>query len=39
MRRGELDTLYCGENKDFIAEWRPAGPILTTRAYAGPYRN
>jgi hypothetical protein len=39
MRRGELDALYCGESKDFIAEWRRADPLLTTRAYADPYRN
>jgi hypothetical protein len=32
MRRGELDALYCGESKDFIAEWRRADPLLTTRA-------
>jgi len=27
MRRGALDTLYCGENNDFIAECERADPI------------
>jgi hypothetical protein len=28
MRRGELDTLYCGETNDFIAECERADSIL-----------
>ena len=32
MRRGELATLYCGENNDFIAECDRADPILSVRA-------
>jgi hypothetical protein len=41
MRRGELDTLYCGENNDFIAECERADSILWvgTSAYPGRYRN
>ena len=31
MRRGELDTPYCGENNDFIAECERADPILSVR--------
>jgi hypothetical protein len=31
MRRGELDTAYCGENNDFIAECERADPILSVR--------
>ena len=41
MRRGALDTLYCGENNDFIAECERADSILWIEisAYAGPYRS
>jgi hypothetical protein len=31
MRRGALDTLYCGENNDFIAECERADPIPSVR--------
>src|SRR5262249_38952562 len=31
MRRGALDTLYCGENKDFIAERERAHPITSAQ--------
>jgi hypothetical protein len=31
MRHGELDTLYCGKNNDFIAECERADPIPSVR--------
>jgi hypothetical protein len=31
MRRGELDTLYCGKNNDFIAECERVDPIPSVR--------
>ena len=42
MRRREVDTHFCGENNDFIAECDRAelDPIgARTPAYARPYRN
>jgi hypothetical protein len=41
MRRGALDTLYCGENNDFIAECERADRFyrFDDPAYADRYRS